>query len=412
MNFLEASRIVANFKGGPGLAIRFAASGNVDPLLLYIRAAAAKRGRSAVVSTIPFGTLGQSLMTPAPAGEEEVILLLPWDFVPECDWRAGIPLDAPSPDALLVSARTVADRLGRRGSRMMFVPAPIPPISSDSAAATALATDISGLASSLGARFLPAAAFGLGNYLATGMPISGAHTNEVVETILGLSLGSTEGTAKVLVTDLDNVLWAGLAGEDGVEGIHCAAEGIGFRHFLYQRLLARLKASGVLLAAVSRNDIELARAPIVAGKTSLTESDFVAVLASFEPKSVHIARLAEKLNLGLDSFVFVDDNPVELVEVGAAHRQVRCVRFPEHDDELADFLNTVAGFFSRTTISEEDRERTEMYRRRLLSSPDVAGVAGEGADLTAFLAALKMELTIFDRTGGGRDRAVQLVNKT
>lgn len=411
MNFLEASRILAKFTGGPALRIRFAASGNVDPLLLYIRAAAAAHSRTAEVSTLPFGTLGQALLSRPSPGQQEIILLMPWDLVPECDWRSGIPVEVSSPDVLLEAAQDVVGRLSQRQCKLLYLPAPIPPLYTDPMACASLTAGLTGLAAGLGAQFFDPACFALGNYLASGVPIAGARTGEVAQAVVNSSQKLAEGSCKVLITDLDNVLWAGLAAEDGAEGIQCNSEGVGFRHFLYQGLLAKLKASGVILAAVSRNDLDVARAPIVAGKTLLVESDFVEILASYEPKSVHIHRLAESLNLGLDAFVFVDDNPIELAEVGAVLSQVKCLQFPAHDDQLAQFLQELAVLFTRRTISNEDRQRTEMYRRRLEVNK-LSSVTGEGADLTDFLAKLRMELTIFDRSVGDRERAIQLINKT
>jgi FkbH-like protein len=355
--------------------------------------------------------LGQALFTLPKPGDQEILLLMPWDLVPECDWRSGIPIETSSPEVLLEAAGDVVSRIRQRQCKLFYLAAPIPPLYSDPMACASLAAGLSGLAAGLGAQFLDPGCFALGNYLASGVPIASARTGDVAQSIVNSCLEMAAGSAKVLITDLDNVLWAGLAAEDGVEGLQCSSEGKGFRHFLYQGLLAKLKASGVILAAVSRNDLDVARAPITAGKTLLAESDFVEILASYEPKSVHVRRLAESLNLGLDAFVFVDDNPIELAEVGTALPQVKCLQFPLHDDQLAEFLQELALFFARRTITSEDRQRTEMYRRRL-EVTKFSSAAGVGADLSEFLAKLQMELTIFDRSAGDRDRAVQLINKT
>jgi FkbH-like protein len=411
VNFLEASRIVAKIPGGSTVPLHFAASGNVEPMQLYIKAAAALKGLSVDLITLPFGTLGQALLVPPNPIHREVILLLPWDLVPECDWRSGIPTEVREPDVLLRAAQDVVFRLGRRQCKILYLSAPIPPIYADPTSCAILFTGLSSLAAGLGAEFLDPACFALGGYLASGVPIAGRRSSEVAQAVVS-SFGNVYAESyKVLVTDLDCVLWAGLAAEDGEEGIQCGPEGVGFRHFLYQSLLAKLKASGVVLAAVSRNDLNIAKAPIVNGKTLLSEEDFVGILASYEPKSVHIRRLSESLNLGLDSFVFVDDNPIELAEVGAALPSVKCLQFPEHDDHLAKFLQELAVVFARRTVSSEDKQRTEMYRRRL-EVTKLSSTQGEGADLTEFLKNLRMELTIYDRTAGNFERAIQLINKT
>jgi FkbH-like protein len=133
------------------------------------------------------------------------------------------------------------------------------------------------------------------------------------------------------------------------------------------------------------------------------------VLASYHPKSAQVRQLATELNLGLDAFVFVDDNPVEREEVQQELPQVRGLAFPEHDDELPAFLEDLSGFFERKELTEEDRERTALYRRRL---EGIAPAAAVGTDLTAFLAKLDMQMVMHDRSRGDRSRSVQLINKT
>jgi FkbH-like protein len=141
----------------------------------------------------------------------------------------------------------------------------------------------------------------------------------------------------------------------------------------------------------------------------LQSSDFVAVVASYFSKSAQIRELARQLNLGLDAVVFVDDNPVELQEVAQQLPEVQCVAFPTHDDELPGLLADLQRRLGRREITAEDRNRTELYRRRLEGMvPQVE----EGADLRDFLRDLKMRLVIHDRSTGDRTRAVQLINKT
>src|SRR3989442_5459456 len=90
MNFLEGRRVLNSFKGGTPLPFLFALSGTAEPFEVYLRAAAAKRGRAAEVRFLPFNTLAQALRHPPDPGVTEVFLLLPWDFVPEADWRSGV----------------------------------------------------------------------------------------------------------------------------------------------------------------------------------------------------------------------------------------------------------------------------------------------------------------------------------
>src|SRR6266576_1089758 len=409
VNFLEARRLVSAFPVGEPLPFLFALSGTAEPFVLYLRAAAAKRGRAADVRLLPFNTLAQTVRRDADPTAIEVFLLMPWDFVPEADWRSGVP-EAVDEEQVRSEASEMARLLARRSrAHMLYLPAPLPPLFPDPARGAALARSLESLALGLGAHLLPAEAFALPAYLSSGCPVAGHAIGLVAEAVVEAAAAARAEPKKVLVTDLDNVLWRGLIAEDGVEGIAFDPVGVGYRHFVYQSLLRRLRREGTLLAAVSRNDPDVARAPFETGRMLLREADFVAIIASYHPKSAQIRELAQRLNLGLDSFVFVDDNPVEVAEVSLALPDVRCVAFPQHDDGLAAFLDEVASLFPHREITAEDRERTALYRRRLegFVANDL-----QGADLTRFLTDLGMTLTIHDRSRGDRTRAVQLINKT
>ena len=410
MNFLEAYRLTASFAGGPSLQFLFGVSGATEKLAVFFTAAGAKRGRSVHVRTLPFNTLAQTLLTEPVSGELEIFLLFPWDFVPEADWRSGLPTSNLDVVALQARAEALGGRLERRRTaKLLYVPAPILPFFANPATTANLETWLAKLVAALGADFLAPEVFSLASYLSTGSPFAGTHLWDVADRVIERALGPSAEPAKVLITDLDNVLWAGVIGEDGIDGIRYAPEGVGFRHFLYQTFLAKLKREGTLLAAVSRNDLDLAHAPFLRGHMTLRAEDFVVIVASYNAKSSQIKEIARQLNLGLGSFAFVDDNPIEIEEVSSALPEVRTVKFPDSDDGLPAFFEKLSKLFARSVLTVEDAERTEMYRRRLDAMlPD----ASEGADLTDFLSNLGMSLAIHDRSRGDRTRAVQLINKT
>ncbi|MGH9651554.1 MAG: HAD-IIIC family phosphatase, partial [Terriglobales bacterium] len=338
-----------------------------------------------------------------------VFLLVPWDFVPEADWRSGVPVQVPDRSQVQERAEAFGSSLKQRSNaRFLFLPAPLPPVLAHPRDDIELAGRIGDLASSLGAFFLPREIFSLTAYLGSGCPIASSSLGGVAEQVVARALSAKPEACKVLITDLDNVLWAGGIAEDGLEGIAFAPEGLGYRHFLYQSYLLRLKAQGVLLAAVSRNDRQDALAPLKTGRMLLREEDFVGVFAGYQAKSAQIREIAKQLNLGLDSFVFVDDNPVELAEVSARLPEVRCLKFPA-EEGLASLFECLAGLTAGTPVTAEDRERTELYRRRLRSLPPAHA---EGADLTEFLRGLGMTLTLHSPAAGNRARLVQLINKT
>lgn len=409
MNFLAAKKALAGFKGGPSLPFTLAMSGTSDQLAFYLRAQAALLGFTADVSTLPFGTLPQFLLQ-SPASQEVVAaLLFPWDLAGVCDWRSGLPEAVPAVDTLLAEAERTAAQLARRCRHCFYVPAPLPPLWPSLEDVQLLACGLETLARRIGAEILPSDNFAMGAYLASGTPIAGPKLGDVAGKVISRIATPAKTPRKVLISDLDNVMWHGIIGEDGMEGVQYRSEGPGFRHFIYQTCLRKLKMEGVLLAAVTRNDRRDAEAPFRQGHMQLGIDDLVAVMASYNAKSAQIREIASQLSLGLESFVFVDDNPVELAEVSAALPQVACVAFPSSDEGLAPFLAELQSHFARAGVTEEDRHRTELYRRRLegMAPSDLAG-----GDVTEFLRSLDMELRLHDRSKGDRARAVQLINKT
>jgi FkbH-like protein len=426
VTFLEAQQILAKFTGGEELRFTLAMSGTGAQLDLYLRAAAAKTSRAAVVEQLPFNTLAQRLLQPA-AGGLEVYLLLPWDFVPELDWRSGLPSLSPDADGLRQGAQNIAQLLRNRpNARYLYLSAPIPPVMTTLGQTEMLRQSTANCARSLGAELLPESAFSMETYLMSGCPVGGKSVGDVAERVIAqavspparpadmIAAGSAEETiqheaCKVLVTDLDNVMWSGGIAEEGIGGIKCQPEGTGYKHFLYQTLLKKLKHQGILLAVVSRNDRDAVLPAFSGGAMTVGEDDFVAIVATYHAKSAQIRELAAQLNLGLSSFVFVDDNQVELEEVRRQLPEVNCVRFPERETDLPAFFEQIVRLFPKASLTAEDRDRTEMYRRRLstLVPSDV-----EGADLTSYLRGLQMELQIHDRSRGERSRAVQLIHKT
>jgi FkbH-like protein len=410
VSFLDATRVLREFSGGRTFSLLLTMSGTSTPLELYLRAEAARRQRALQLETLPFGTLHQHLVL---AGERttdrEVALLLPWDLVQELDWRTGVTDQPTTHEELWSRAKAVLERLRVREVPIVYIDAPIPPLFMGTGESRRLRAQLSSAVRAAGGEVLPDEMFALPSYLASGVPVAGIQMSRVATALIEAVLPASIVSRKVLVTDLDETLWKGIIGDDGVDGVFSGADERGYPHYLYQTLLKRLRMDGVLLAVVSKNDQEVALGPLRNGRTLLTESDFVAVLASWNPKSAQIEALAEQLNLGLDAFVFVDDNPVEIEEVSRRLPQVACHQFPQQLRDLPALLEAVAADFPRTVVTEEDRARTELYRRRLAT---MAPREATAEDLHVFLRDLGMTLHIADRGAGPRERAVQLINKT
>jgi FkbH-like protein len=387
--------------------VLLAMSGTAEPSAMALRRWLKKHDVALSIETLPFGTMRHRLETGDARDKSAIALLTPWDFAPELDWRSGFPEALPDPDMIVAEAQRVRDLLLAHPKwRTVYLAAPTPAAFKTVAEQDRITATIEAIAAETGAVMLPREAFSLDHYLGLGTPVAGAHMDAVCATLTDCLIGR-DGQAKVLVSDLDNTMWAGLVAEDGLDAIACGPEGVGFYHYLYQGLLKNVTMRGGVLAIASRNDVALALAPFRNGTTLLTENDFVAIKANYDRKSDNIRRIAEELNLGLDSFVFVDDNPVELAEVRAVLPQVTCLQFERKASAFPALVRKISALFGRSDITAEDGMRTELYRRRSLTAPP-AGTGG----IEQFLLSLGMRLTVTDRSRGDRTRAVQLLNKT
>ena len=218
----------------------------------------------------------------------------------------------------------------------------------------------------------------------------------------------TTGPKKVLILDLDNTLWGGVVGETGPLGIALgeSADGEAFRAF--QRYLKDLAARGVVLAVASKNNPADAREPFEKNPDMvLTLDDFAAWEVNWEPKAVTIERISQTLNLGLDSFVFFDDNPAEREQIRQGLPEVAVVEVPEDPAEYVRALQ--AGLWFETTgLTGADLERVEQYaierkRRELQQS---------FTTMDDYLRSLEMRAELRGMEDADLQRVVQLLAKT
>jgi FkbH-like protein len=234
---------------------------------------------------------------------------------------------------------------------------------------------------------------------------------EAIASEIGTILGALRtARKKCLVLDLDNTLWGGVIGELGLDGIHLDKTGSGSRFYDFQKKILELKQSGVLLTVISKNNMIDALNGIDGHPDmALRSGDFAAVVANWKPKSQNMASLAESLNIGVDSFVFIDDNPVEREMMRMAQPEVAVPDFPEDSSELVAFMLDVAHrYFLQIKSTGEDAKKTEQY----------AAEAARKETLTAFhsrddyLRSLEMKLTVESVGEKNALRASQLTRKT
>lgn len=234
------------------------------------------------------------------------------------------------------------------------------------------------------------------------MPFVALHAANVVKAVLGK-------TKKCLVLDLDNTLWGGIIGDDGMEGIQIGKETPEAEAYTaFQRYLLTLKERGVLLAVCSKNEEVVAKSGFSHPDTVLQLDDFVAFQANWEPKDQNIRAIARQLNIGLDSLVFLDDNPAERAIV---RQGVPEVAVPEvTGGDVVSYIRALErnGYFEPIAISEDDRKRSEAYRENK-KRVELEASLGSYED---FLRSLDMQAEIASFQPIYYDRIAQLTNKS
>lgn len=233
-------------------------------------------------------------------------------------------------------------------------------------------------------------------------PVYGELVTRVLAAQQGLS-------SKCLVLDLDDTLWGGVVAECGIAGLVLGqGSPLGEGFISLQRYAKELSRRGVILAICSKNDEAVALEPFKHHpEMVLRREDIACFAANWDDKATNLRRIATQLNIGLESLVFVDDNPAERDLV---RRELPQVAVPELPNEpaLVPYCLAAAGYFEGLAVTHEDLQRTQQYQDNTLRSLQEACIT----DLDEFLRGLQMRLLWrpFDRTS--LPRIVQLINKT
>ncbi|MET0838785.1 MAG: HAD-IIIC family phosphatase, partial [Marmoricola sp.] len=228
--------------------------------------------------------------------------------------------------------------------------------------------------------------------------------------VLGEALTSlTTSVPKVLAVDADNTLWGGIVGEDGADGIVVGDSFPGNGYRSLQHGLAYQVANGALLVLLSKNnDADVAEVfQARQGDMVLQRTHFASLRVDWNSKADNMRSVAEELNLGLDSFVFIDDNDVELDEVRQRLPEVGLVKVTDEPEEIARLTAGLTGFrFAK--VSDEDRQRTSMMQ--VESGRKAAAQQAQSHE--EFLASLGLTVRVFRPAATHVGRVTQLINKT
>jgi FkbH-like protein len=227
---------------------------------------------------------------------------------------------------------------------------------------------------------------------------------------LGRLIGALRGKAKrSLVLDLDNTLWHGIIGDDGVEGIVIGqGDATGEAHLAVQNGALSLHGRGIVLAVSSKNNDDVARKPFREHPDMvLKEEHFAAFQANWTNKAANIRTIAEALSLGVESFAFLDDNPAERMQV---RDELPEVGIPELPADPAWYLRTLcaAGYFEAIAFSEDDRKRAAFYQ----TNAERLNLQANAGDMGTYLRALKMTIVFSPFDEVGRARIAQLISKS
>jgi FkbH-like protein len=253
----------------------------------------------------------------------------------------------------------------------------------------------------------PAAArFDLKAELLTGLPYTVKHAGEVAAA-LALAL-LPPPPKKGIISDLDDTMWSGIVGEVGTDGVSWDLASHHQLHGLYQKSLASLSENGVLVGVASKNDAAVVKKTFERTDLLIPSDRIFPFEVHWEAKSGSVTRILNTWNIGADSVIFVDDSPMELAEVAAAHPGIECICFPKNDYAAGlAMLRRLRDLCGKERISKEDTLRLDSIRRSAEFQEQAAG----GSAPEDFLQQLNATITL-DFHCGADTRTLELVNKT
>ena len=242
--------------------------------------------------------------------------------------------------------------------------------------------DIDGLQSRLG----EAAVRDAKMYCIAKMPFRTDILSHIAKQITDTVLAASGSFKKCIVLDLDNTLWGGVVGDDGIDGIQIGELGLGHAFSAFQLWLKELKNRGIILCVCSKNNESAAKEPFLHHPEMFLKLEDISVfVANWEDKASNIRHIQSVLNIGMDSLVFLDDNPFERSVVRNLIPNITVPELPENPEEYVDYLRSL-NLFETVSFSEEDRVRTQQYR----AEAQRVSLQSQCTDYDAYLQGLEM----------------------
>ena len=205
---------------------------------------------------------------------------------------------------------------------------------------------------------------------------------QITDTVLAAS-----GTfKKCIVLDLDNTLWGGVIGDDGLDGIQIGELGLGHAFSAFQAWLKEMKNRGIILCVCSKNNEPAAKEPFEKHPEMVLKLEDISVfVANWEDKAGNIRHIQSVLNIGMDSLVFLDDNPFEREVVRSLIPNITVPELPENPEEYVDYLRSL-NLIETASYSDADRVRTQQYR----AEAQRVSLQSQCADYDSYLEGLEM----------------------
>lgn len=202
-------------------------------------------------------------------------------------------------------------------------------------------------------------------YYMAKMPISTRYLPETAKQIMDVVMAIKGRIKKCVILDLDNTLWGGVIGDDGLENIQIGELGLGQAFSRLQQWLKELKQRGMILAVCSKNEEAAAKEPFLKHPEMVLRLDDISMfVANWEDKAANIRRIQQTLNIGMDSIVFLDDNPFERNAVKSLIPDITVPDLPEDPSEYLDYLQQL-NLFETASYSKADADRTKQYQEEI-----------------------------------------------
>ncbi len=391
--------------------------------------------RKVVARTALFGNAAGMLESLAGAQPDAAVLVLEWaDLDPRLGFRETGSWDTEAIADAVAGAKQMLNRLCAALSRVpagvrvgVCLPTlPLPPVFHTSgwyagpleleleAGIAAFAESVSRLPGvsvvnmrRLAENSAAASRLDLKSDLLTGLPYALPHADAVAAALANVL--APPPPKKGLITDLDNTLWYGIAGEVGPDGVSWDLASHRQIHGLYQKLLAAMSQQGILIGIASKNDPAVVNQVFGRSDILLSSDRVFPVEVHWGAKSVSVGRILQQWNISADSVVFVDDSPMELGEVAAAHPGIECIHFPAGDDAGAyAVLRHLRDLFGKQRLSDDDAIRLSSIRQ----ASEFRHAAETGSAPENFLEQAEATVTFDYSPSAGDMRILELVNKT